>query len=109
MNKIYVGSAVDLSRRLRDYFNLNYLERAKSMYICNALLYHGYSAFSLTILEYVDITNLSKDESKKLLLEREQHFMDSLAPEPQGGSIPFLSNVFNIKNWGAPRGLSIIY
>jgi len=33
------------------------------MYIYNALLVHGYSAFTLTILEYLDITNLSKEEA----------------------------------------------
>jgi group I intron endonuclease len=50
------------------------------MYISNALLLHGYSSFSLTILEYIDISNLSKDEARKLILEREQHYIDSLSP-----------------------------
>jgi len=64
---------VDLSKRLRSYYSINYLDRNKSMYICNSLQNHGYSAFSLTILEYIDVSNLSKDESRKLILEREQH------------------------------------
>lgn len=33
----YVGSSKNLSRRLRDYFNLNYLQHVKSMYISWAL------------------------------------------------------------------------
>jgi len=50
------------------------------MYICNALLYHGYSAFSLSIIEFIDITNLSKLDSKKLILEREQYYLDKFGP-----------------------------
>jgi hypothetical protein len=41
------------------------------MYICNTLLYHGHSSFSLLIVEYIDITNLSKDKVKKLILSWE--------------------------------------
>lgn len=66
--KKYVGSSVDLSRRLRNDFNINHLQRAKSMYICRALLAHGYSSFSLTILNYVDISNLPTDEAKTKIL-----------------------------------------
>jgi group I intron endonuclease len=79
--KIYIGSAVDLSLRLRDYFNKSFLNRKKTMYIYNALLHHGYSAFSLNILEYIDISNLSKEEAGKLILEREQYYLDTLQPE----------------------------
>src|SRR5579871_707953 len=46
------------------------------LYICNALVHHGHSAFSLTILEYIDIANLSKEEARKLILEREQYYLD---------------------------------
>jgi len=46
-----------------------------------ALLKYGYSKFSLTILEYIDKTGLSKDEFLILLLEREQFYLDSLDPE----------------------------
>lgn len=35
------------------------------MYIYNALLHYGYGAFSLSILEYIDISNLSKEDAKK--------------------------------------------
>jgi group I intron endonuclease len=78
--KIYVGSAVNLSKRLNNYFNENYLNHDKNMYICNALLLHGHSAFSLTILEYIDISNLTKEDARKLILGREQHYIDSLEP-----------------------------
>lgn len=74
--KIYIGSAADLSIRLGKYFSKNYLNRDKSMYICNALLLHGHSAFTLTILEYINISNLSKAEARKLILSREQYYLD---------------------------------
>lgn len=51
------------------------------MYIYKALLHHGFSAFSLTILEYIDISNLSKKEARKVILEREQYYFDTLNPE----------------------------
>jgi group I intron endonuclease len=52
------------------------------MYICNALKEHGYSAFSLSILEYMNITDCSSlDKAKNLILEREQFYIDSLKPE----------------------------
>jgi len=58
-----------------------YLNRTKSMNISRALLEHGYSAFSLTIIEYIDVSGFSKADSKELILKREQHFIDTLAPD----------------------------
>lgn len=74
--KIYIGSAFDLSKRLNHYFSKSYLNRHKYMYINNALLLHGHSAFSLEILEYVNISNLSLEDARKLILEREQNYLD---------------------------------
>lgn len=68
----YIGSSVDLSKRLLQYFNADHLLRNKHMTICNSLLKHGHSNFSLVILEYCD--------SKKTI-EREQYYMDLLKPE----------------------------
>src|SRR5205085_9738932 len=50
--KRYIGSSQYLNKRFKEYFNVNYLFRNTSMYICNALIKHGYCNFSLTILEY---------------------------------------------------------
>jgi group I intron endonuclease len=73
--KIYISSALDLSMRLSNYFTPFYLKLANN-YISRALILHTYSAFSLTILKYIDISNLSKKEARKLILSREQHFLD---------------------------------
>jgi group I intron endonuclease len=78
--KKYVGPAFDLSQRISYYFSKAHLARNKS-YIYNALRHHGYSSFSLTILNYIDTTNLSKDNVRSLLLQSEQHYLDTLLPE----------------------------
>ena len=79
--KTYIGSAVNLSKRMRTYYSIGYLERNKSMYICNALFNHGYSSFTLTIYAYIDISQLTKEEAKKMILALEQFYLDSLQPK----------------------------
>ena len=73
--KKYVGSAVDLYKRLSFYFSIkalkNELKNSQS-YIYNALLKDGYENFSLEILEYCSIEKL---------LKREKHFIDFVSPE----------------------------
>lgn len=76
-SKKYIGSSVNLSRRLSYYFSKN-INKYKTSKIYNALLSYGFSAFSLTILEYTEIVNLPKDEAKKLIIEREQHYIDKI-------------------------------
>lgn len=78
--KIYIGSAINLSKRFLIYFSKSYLKRNRS-YINSAILLHGYSAFSLSILEYIDTNHLSKEDARKLILEREQYYIDSLSPQ----------------------------
>jgi len=50
----YVGSAVDLSRRFRDYFSLKFINKEilkNNSVIYRVLLKYGYSNFNLEILE----------------------------------------------------------
>jgi len=79
-DKLYIGSAADLSKRLMTYYSLSHLKRADS-HITRALLKYGHSAFSLTILEFIPIKDLSKEEARKLILSFEQKYIDSLEPE----------------------------
>jgi group I intron endonuclease len=96
-SKIYVGSAVNLSTRLSNYYSPSMLKKFDN-YISRALLHHGYSAFTLSIVEYIDITNLSKEESRKLILSREQYYLDLIFSEDK-------PNTFNIlKVAGSPLG-----
>jgi group I intron endonuclease len=68
----YVGSSVNLSKRLLEYLNTNYLLRHKNMSINKALVKYGYSDFSLLILEYCE---------PDLCIEREQYYIDLYKPE----------------------------
>jgi len=78
--KNYVGSAVDLSKRLNDYYSPLYLKRANN-YISRALLHHTHSAFSLIIIEFIEIKDLSLEGARQLILEREQYYINLLLPE----------------------------
>ena len=66
----YVGSSINLSVRFYTYYSLRYLAKSNRL-IDRALLKHGFSNFSLEILEYCDV---------KVLLEREQYYLDKLKP-----------------------------
>ena len=56
-DKCYIGSAVNLPNRLAFYYSfkaiINSLKNSKS-HIYNAILKHGHSNFSFTILEYCE-------------------------------------------------------
>lgn len=55
--KSYAGSAIDLSKRFRNYYNISYLERESkknNSIIYKALIKYGYNSFELKILEYYD-------------------------------------------------------
>ena len=77
----YIGSSVNLSRRLKYYFSKVNIARHTNSRIHNALLLYGHSSFSLTILEYIEIENFSIEEAKNIILEREQYFIDKISPE----------------------------
>jgi len=70
--KQYVGSGVSLKRRFLRYFNINHLIQNNCMYICRTLLKHGYSNFSLSIIEYCSIKEIYK---------REDYYLNLLDPE----------------------------
>ena len=73
--KLYVGSSQDLARRLKQYYNFNFLTKYSNMNINKALLKYGYSSFSLYILEYCD------GSTKENIIKREQYYIDLLKPE----------------------------
>jgi GIY-YIG catalytic domain/NUMOD1 domain len=77
----YCGSSCDIGRRFIQHLNLS----NKSTYISRALALHGPENFDFSILEYC---------RKEILLEREQHYLDSIQPE------------YNIlKKAGSPLGI----
>jgi len=69
--KIYIGSSSNLGVRLKNYFNISYLEneiKNNNSMIYRALLKNNYSNFILEILEYCD---------SKYLIKREQYSLTS--------------------------------
>jgi group I intron endonuclease len=71
-NDIYIGQSVNISKRLKKYFNFSYIKSKDSFIISRALIKYGYSNFIVTILEYCD---------KSDLLNREQFYFDKLNPQ----------------------------
>jgi len=71
----YIGSSTNLANRFKDYFSQKnvkrILERSESR-ILRAIQAHGYSNFSIEILEYCDSTET---------IIREQYHIDLLSPE----------------------------
>ena len=70
-NNTYVGSGLNLSKRVGNYYNKSELKRNPRP-IHAALLKYGYENFNLEILEYC-----KADE----LIVREQYYLDLLIPE----------------------------
>lgn len=73
--KLYVGSAKDLNKRLRDYFSPKYLKKEllkSNSIIYRALLKYNYNKFNLEILEYCE---------PSLLIKREQYYINLLKPK----------------------------
>lgn len=71
--EFYIGSAVDLKKRLSQYYRKSYIthpSRGKSI-ICFALVKYGYNNFSFSILEYCKRTEI---------ISREQYYLDLLNP-----------------------------
>ena len=66
---IYVGQSTDISKRFKNYFNISYIKSKVGFRISRELIKYGYYNFSLTILEYCNISNL---------LVREQYYFDKL-------------------------------
>jgi group I intron endonuclease len=72
-NNSYIGSSVNLARRLNEYYNLRILKlHSFKSYIYSSVLKYGHSNFKLEILEYCNSLNIHK---------REQYFIDLFKPE----------------------------
>jgi group I intron endonuclease len=64
-NHFYVGSTINISGRMKNYFNKSYLSLKQNlnMPICKALLKYDYVSFALIILEYLPEYELKERES----------------------------------------------
>ena len=69
---IYIGQSIDISKIIKNYFNLSYIWSKDSFIISRALIKYGYSNFSVTILGYCNKSNLNI---------REQYYFNKLNPQ----------------------------
>lgn len=82
--KQYVGSSIDLKRRLYSYYSPSKL--IDNRHISNSILKYGHNNFAVLILELVE----QSDHIKTDLLNKEQYYIDLLKPvlnlNPTAGS-----------------------
>nr|YP_009059696.1 GIY-YIG endonuclease [Parasitella parasitica]AIO05746.1 GIY-YIG endonuclease [Parasitella parasitica] len=82
--KQYVGSSIDLKRRLYSYYSPSKL--VDNRYISNSIMKYGHNNFTVLILELVEKSDCIKTD----LLSREQYYIDLLKPvlniNPTAGS-----------------------
>ncbi len=71
-NKIYIGSAINLSRRFKEHIRTLKSNKHHNKKMQNSWNKHGENNFSFVIIEYC--------EKEKLIL-REQHYIDEINPE----------------------------
>lgn len=84
--KKYIGSSVNLRRRLLEYYNVNRLLKTNSMVINVALLKYGYNSFSLTILEFCDLDSLMYKESYYFEIYKPEYNILKTPGSPSRGS-----------------------
>ena len=91
-----MGSAVDLTKRLRQYYSPGFLKKELnkgSSIIYRAILKYDYSNFSLEILEYCD---------KEEIISREQYCIDLL--KPGYNILPTAGSPFGYKHTEEAKG-----
>jgi group I intron endonuclease len=74
-NKIYIGSSSNLKSRKYKHFNSLLRDSHYNKHLQSAYNKYGKENFKWEIIEYVQIIE-NKEEFKKLLLEREQYYLD---------------------------------
>lgn len=75
-NKQYIGSVIDLNKRISAYFQKSYLnhDRYKKYLIVKAINKYGIDNFYISILEYTDNNRFN-------LIKREQYWIDNIKSE----------------------------
>lgn len=76
-SKVYIGSTVNINERWNRHTSLT---QSTCYRLRNAMRKHGVDQFFWEWLEPIEITNLTKQGVRSLLLTREQCFLDALQP-----------------------------
>lgn len=74
--KQYVDCASDLKKRFYLYYSP--VQLIDNRYVSNSIIKYGHNNFSVVLVE---IITTDKDDLKKIILKREQHFIDLLRPQ----------------------------
>ena len=86
--KIYVGSSINLRKRLKDHFRDLRNNRHVNQHLQKAYNKYGLDKFVFEVLEYVE---------KDMLLEREQYYIDTLNVVNEGYNIrPIAAHTFRV-------------
>ena len=72
--KSYIGQSKDLETRLSKYRKMNGMHNQRKL--LSAVKKYGIDSFKFEILEEIDISSLSKEESLLLLLQREAEWIE---------------------------------
>lgn len=81
-NKIYIGSTHNINNRIKQHrYSVKNGNRTCPKFY-NYIEKYGWDNFRLGILEYININDLNKnkDEIKRVILDREQYYLDRLNP-----------------------------
>ena len=80
-NKSYIGSSFDIYNRLHVYPSLNKHKRVHNKHLQNSFTKYGIDNFIVSILEFLDISTLKKDEIREELRILEQKWVNIIKPE----------------------------
>jgi len=114
--RYYVGSSNNLANRISSHRSRvirwskgNYNNASPIFY--NSVLKYGWSSFKFGILEYVDIDSLTGKDIKKIILEKEQYYLNNINPSLNVCKIAYSplgvkrNNIFSLNLSIARRGL----
>lgn len=73
-NKIYIGKAINLYKRLREHKNSETQKSNNKFYIRNSIQKYGWDSFDVEILEIIEGFDKTKDNNE--LLVRESYYID---------------------------------
>jgi len=79
-NKIYTGSAVNIAQRFRQHRYKCYVYTKNNNKLYNLVQKYGWDNIEYGILEKINLSNKDIFLDKKLLLVKEQYYLDKYSP-----------------------------
>ena len=79
--KSYIGSSVDIYNRLNTYKCLSKRGKVHNKHLQYSLNKYGIDAFEVTVLEFVDLSDIPVLFRKERLIQAEQRWLDQMRPE----------------------------